>query len=143
MPRNDSVVAAGESAPCVGVVQAKAKTNPRPFLSQRAAFEVGEGVAGGPEVLLPQESKRGGSKPPPHDPRSAAVSVSKEFLELMRRQGRIARGILNIAVTEIGLDPVQKVLARLGTVMSQGDRRAFHMRILGPCREPMKVAHGG
>jgi hypothetical protein len=47
----------------------------------------------------------------------AATLVSKELPEPLRRQGRIARRILNVAVPEIGLDRT-RIVAVVGELVS-------------------------
>jgi hypothetical protein len=48
-----------------------------------------------------------------------ANSISEKFLEPLRRQSRIARRILNIAVAEIGLDRA-RVMAIVGELVAAG-----------------------
>jgi hypothetical protein len=54
---------------------------------------------------------------PVHDPQFAVSSIAKKFLEPLRRQGRIARRILNVAVAEIRLDRA-RVVAVVGELVS-------------------------
>ena len=53
------------------------------------------------------------------NPRSAADSIAKEFLEPLRRQRGIARRILNVAMSEIRLDRA-RVVAVVGELVATG-----------------------
>ena len=77
------------------------------------------------------------------------LSISKEFLEPMRRQGGIARCILNIAMREIGLDRT-RIVAIVGKPCSAGvtiEKRPRHPGdgsiIVAPTKKvPKTLAHG-
>jgi hypothetical protein len=58
----------------------------------------------------------------------AASSIPKKLLEPLRRQGRIARRVLDVAVTEIGLD-------RTGVVAVVGELIAAGMPEQGGCQD--------
>src|SRR6185437_16556645 len=55
----------------------------------------------------------------PHDPPSLAASIAKEFLEPLRRQGGIARRILNVAMPKIRLNRAC-VVAIVGKLVAAG-----------------------
>jgi hypothetical protein len=55
-------------------------------------------------------------------------SISKKFPEPMRRQGGIARRVLNVAMPEIGLDRT-RVMAIVGELVSAGMAQHVSVRL--------------
>jgi hypothetical protein len=62
--------------------------------------------------------------------------ISKEFLEPLRRQRGVARGVLNVAMPEIGLD-CARVVAIVGELVAAGMAQHVGMRL------DAQIGHGG